>query len=252
MGTYSDKEPGYQGQQPPRFGSATPSAPVVNALLAGLERHDRDALLEQATTVELRQGETLAEAGQPMAYAYFPAGAIVSLIASVDRKTRLEVALVGNEGMLGLSLALGGEGAALRARVRGAGTALRVDAATLERALAGSAELRRTLDRYACEQIVAVAQTAVCTRFHLVEERLARWLLMIHDRSSGDHLGLTHGLLAEMLGVRRSGITTAAGVLRARGFIKYTRGDITIVDRTGLESASCACYRLVDQPRRTT
>src|SRR5690606_3118216 len=189
---------------------------------------------------------------QPLAYAYFPVGAIISLIASVDRRTRLEVSLIGYEGMLGLSLALGAEGSALRARVRGAGTALRVHAATLERALADSAELRTTLNRCACQQSVAVAQTAVCPRFLLVEDRLARWLLMIHDRAGSDHLELTHGLLAEMLGVRRSGITTAAGMLRQRGFIRYTRGDITIADRAGLESASCACYRLVDQPRRST
>ena len=245
------EDTGMQSTQPARFsGGASP--PVANQLLAALERHDRDALLERATTVELRVGETLAEQGQPLAYAYFPVGAIISLIASVDRRTRLEVSLIGYEGMLGLSLALGAEGSALRARVRGAGTALRVDAATLERALADSEELRTTLNRYACEQIVAVAQTAVCTRFHLVEERLARWLLMIHDRAGSDHLELTHGLLAEMLGVRRSGITTAAGMLRQRGFIRYTRGDITIADRAGLESASCACYRLVDQPRRST
>lgn len=245
MNTRSDDTGLDPTHQPPRFGGATPQAPLVNRILAALPRHERDALLEQSTTVELRLGETLAEAGQPLAHAYFPVGAIISLLASVDRKTRLEVALVGFEGMLGLSLALGAEGAALRARVRGAGTALRVDAATLDRALANSETLRATLHRYACEQIAAVAQTAVCTRFHLVEERLARWLLMIHDRAGSDHLELTHGLLAEMLGVRRSGITTAAGVLRQRGFIKYTRGDITVVDRAGLESASCPCYRLV-------
>ncbi len=202
-------------------------------------------MLEQSTTVELKLGEILAEPGQPATHAYFPVGAIISLLASVDKKTTLEVALVGFDGMLGLSLALGAEGAPLRARVRAAGTALRVEAATFKRLLENSPEMRADLDRYACNQLTSVAQTAVCTRFHLVEERLARWLLMIHDRAGSDHLELTHGLLAEMLGVRRSGITTAAGVLRQRGFIKYTRGDITIVNREGLEAASCACYRIV-------
>lgn len=230
---------------PPRFGGETPSATLVNQHVAALPRHDRDALLEQSTTVELKLGEVLAEPGQPAAYAYFPIGGIISLLATVDKKTTLEVALVGTDGMLGLSLVLGAEGAPLRARVRAAGTALRVEAATFERLLENSPEMRAGLERYACAQLAAVAQTAVCTRFHLVEERLARWLLMIHDRAGSDHLELTHGLLAEMLGVRRSGITTAAGVLRQRGFIKYTRGDITIVDREGLEGASCPCYRIV-------
>ena len=230
-------------KSPPRFGGAT--APLVNERIAALPRHCRDALLELSTSVELKLGVVLAAPGQRHAYAYFPVGVIISLLASVDKRMTLEVALVGFEGMLGLSLALGAETAPLRARVRAAGTALRVDASTFMRLLEQSPEMRADLDRYACTQLAAVAQTAVCTRFHLVEERLARWLLMIHDRAGSDHLELTHGLLAEMLGVRRSGITTAAGVLRQRGYIKYTRGDITVVDRTGLEAASCPCYRLV-------
>lgn len=221
------------------------SATLVNERLAALPRHDRDAMLEQSTTVELKLGEVLAEPGQPASHAYFPVGGVIALLASVDKKTTLEVALVGFEGMVGLSLALGADGAPLRARVRVAGTALRVESATFKRLLEHSPEMRADLNRYACSQLAAVAQTAVCTRFHLVEERLARWLLMIHDRAGSDHLELTHSLLAEMLGVRRSGITTAAGVLRQRGFIKYTRGDITIVDRDGLEGASCPCYRIV-------
>lgn len=230
---------------------ATPSGepgsqvPQVNQRVAALSRHGRDALLEQSTTVELRLGEVLCEAGAPAANAYFPVGAVISLLGAVSRRTTLDVALVGSDGMLGLSLALGAEQAPVRAVVRAAGTALRVEAQTLQRLLDSNPEMRDDLQRYACHQLAVAAQTAVCTRFHLVEERLARWLLMIHDRSDGDHLELTHGLLAEMLGVRRSGITTAAGVLRGKGYIRYTRGDITVVDREGLERAACACYRIV-------
>ncbi len=205
---------------PPRFGGETSSSTLVNDRLAALPRHHRDAMLEQSTTVELKLGEVLAEPGQPASYAYYPVGGVISLLASVDKKTTLEVALVGFEGMLGLSLALGADASPLRARVRAAGTALRIEAATFKRLLENSPEMRADLDRYACAQLAAVAQTAVCTRFHLVEARLARWLLMIHDRAGSDHLELTHGLLAELLGVRRSGITTANGLVRQRGLFK--------------------------------
>lgn len=218
--------------------------PLSNQRLAALSRSERDAMLERCETVELEIGDVLAESGQPVEYVYFPLGAIVSLLAAVDDQTTLEVGLVGYEGMLGVSLALGVEVSPLRAVVRCAGPALRMDKDTFERVLGNSLTMQRDLNLYVCLLLSQLAQTAVCTRFHMVEARLARWLLMIHDRAGGDHLQLTHGLLAEMLGVRRSGITTAAGVLRRNQAIRYTRGDIAIVDRKGLERASCECYRI--------
>lgn len=220
---------------------------MVNMRLSALPRNERDAMLEQCETVELSVGDVLAETGNPATHVYFPVGAIVSLLASVDDDTTLEVGLVGTDGMVGISLALGIGSSPLRAVVRGAGTALRMDAATFDRLLSNSTAMRDDLNKYVCVLLAQLAQTAVCTRFHLVEARLARWLLMIHDRAGGDHLELTHGLLAEMLGVRRSGITTAAGILRQNRVIKYTRGDITVVDRAGLERASCECYRIVEE-----
>lgn len=226
------------------------SAPMVNERLAALPRNERDAMLEKCDTVELSVGDVLSEPGRPVSHVYFPAGAIVSLLAEIDNDTTLEVGLVGTDGMLGVSLALGIDDSPLRAVVRGAGTALRMDAQSFVRTRAGSDAMRDDLNRYTCVLLAQLAQTAVCTRFHLVEARLARWLLMIHDRSPDNHLELTHGLLAEMLGVRRSGITTAAGLLRQNKVIKYTRGDITVVDREGLERASCECYRIVAETAR--
>ncbi|MCA1798083.1 MAG: Crp/Fnr family transcriptional regulator [Xanthomonadaceae bacterium] len=218
---------------------------MVNERLSALPRNERDAMIEQCETVELSIGDILAEPGRPVSHVYFPAGAIVSLLATVDDDTTLEVGIVGTDGMLGVSLALGVDAATLRAVVRASGTALRMDAQNFRRCLANSEVMRTDLNHYTCVLLTQLAQTAVCTRFHLVEARLARWLLMIHDRSPDDHLELTHGLLAEMLGVRRSGITTAAGILRQNKVIKYTRGDITIIDRAALEQASCECYRVV-------
>jgi CRP-like cAMP-binding protein len=156
------------------------------------------------------------------------------------------MALIGNEGMLGATLVLGMSTVPLRAVVQGAGSAWRMPASQLRRELAGSADLRRVLGRHVYAVMTEVSKTAACTCFHDAGARLARWLLMTHDRAHADHFHLTHQFMADMLGVQRSAITIAAGALQKKKLIRYTRGEISILDRRGLEDASCDCYRKLD------
>ena len=171
-------------------------------------------------------------------------------MANADGHTNLEVGLIGNEGMFSPSSMFGLDVSPLRALVQGSGRALRMKTADLRRAADDSAPLRDTLNRYLCVVIAELAQTAVCNRFHMIEARLARWLLMTHDRAHADALALTHGLLATMLGVRRSGISVAAAALQASKAIRYSRGEITILDRSRLEAASCECYGAANEMYR--
>jgi len=216
--------------------------PVANRLLAGLPVRARNEVLESCEPVELTFGELLCEPAETIRYAYFPADGFISLMANVDGHTRLEVGLIGNEGMFSPASMFGLDLSPLRALVQGSGGALRVKTADLQRAADDSASLRDTLNRYLCVVVAELAQNAACNRFHLIEARLARWLLMAHDRAHTDELALTHALLAGMLGVRRSGISVAAAALQARKAIRYNRGEITILDRDRLEAASCGCY----------
>ena len=167
------------------------------------------------------------------------------MVTETDDHSTLEVGLIGTESMLGLSLILGVNVSPLRALVQGAGTALRMKAIDFQRELAVNAPLDRDLRRHLYLLLAELAQASVCTRFHLVEARLARWLLMTQDCAHADHFHLKHEFLAEMLGVRRSGITIAAGSLQRKRLIRYKRGNITVIDREGLEHASCACYGVV-------
>ena len=216
--------------------------PVINRLIAGLSRKERERLLRSSETVVLSFGQILCEPRQRMRYAYFPLRGCISLVAIVGGHHPLEMGLIGSEGMLGASLGLGVGTAPLRAVVQGQGTALRVTAAELRRQLRLSAALMKTLHRYQYVLMEQLAKSAACTHFHQVDTRLARWLLMTHDRAHADHFHLTHEYLAGMLGVRRSGVTVAAGDLQRRKLLRYARGEISILNRKGLEAASCECY----------
>jgi CRP-like cAMP-binding protein len=218
-------------------------SPNVNQLLAGLPQPLQRRLRARFEPVELHLSEVLFRSGDRMRYVYFPTHGFISLIAPLDGHAGLEVGLVGDEGMVGISLMLGIDAAPLDALVQGAGGAWRMEAATLLGELRRSPPLRQLLNRYVFVTLTQLAQTAACTRFHLVEARLARWLLMTRDRAHADEFPITHEFLSHMLGVRRAGITRAAVALRKRNLIEYSRGLLTVVDDEGLEQAACSCYR---------
>jgi CRP-like cAMP-binding protein len=223
------------------------AARVVNRLIDNLPRQERSRIIARCHPVDLALGAVLCQPGEPFEHVYFPISGFISQVVKINGHQPLELSLIGNEGMLGATLALGVQAASASAVVQGAGTALRMTAAQLRRYLRDTPSLVLMLNRYLYVSIAQLSQSAGCTAFHEVEPRLARWLLMTHDRAHADHFHLTHEFLADMLGVRRSGITIAAGVLQRRKLIRYSRGEIRVLDRKGLEAASCECYgELID------
>jgi len=222
-------------------------SPTDNLLLAALPPAARLRLIESGVPVNLAVPEILSEAGERIRHAYFPIDGFISLITPAKGRGQLEIGLVGSEGMLGVPLLLGVNVSPLRGMVQGAGRAWRVDAATLQQELAANTGVRASLNRYLYVFLAQLMQTASCTRFHLIEARLARWLLMTRDRAHSNQFHLTHEFLALMLGVRRVGVTGAASALQSRGLIRYHRGDISILDVRGLERAACACYAIDKQ-----
>jgi len=216
--------------------------PVANRLIGLLPRPQQIQFLAECQTIELHSGEILTEPGQRIHHAYFPGTCFISVIAPINIAAGLEVGMIGDEGMFGIGLVLGIDISPLRAIIQGAGSAWRMNGAVFDRAIKRSPALRRVLNRYLYVAFSQMAQTAACTRFHVVEARLARWLLMTQDRAHSEQLHVTQEFLAYMLGVRRVGVTKAATTLQQKNLIRYRRGDITIVDRSGLENAACQCY----------
>ena len=216
--------------------------PIENHLIEQLPRKDRLRLLARCKPVRLALADVLCEPGAPTRHVYFPTDGFISLVTLIDGSPGLEVGMVGREGMLGAQLVLGVQTAPLHAVVQGPGTAWRIEARAFRGELARSPALRRSLNRYVYVLMAELATSAACLRFHMIGPRLARWLLMSQDRARCDSFRVTHEFLAYMLGVRRVGITTAAGALQRSGLIEYHRGDLTVLDRSGLEAAACGCY----------
>jgi CRP-like cAMP-binding protein len=213
-----------------------------NHLLQLLRRSDRNRLVGLCESVELTLEQVLSVGGKPMRHVYFPTAGFISVVTQLDGKPVLEVGMVGREGMLGAHLALGVASAPLFSIVQGSGNALRVGAIPFRRELLRSQSLQACMDRYLYVLMAQLAASAACLRFHRIGPRLARWLLMSQDRAQSDSFRVTHEFLAYMLGVRRVGITAAAGDLQRQGLIRYHRGQLQVLDRPGLEAASCSCY----------
>ncbi len=213
-----------------------------NHLIQMLPRNDRQRVLKLAEQVQLAQSEVLGDVGEPTRFVYFPIEGFISLISSIGGKPVLEVGMVGREGMCGAQVALNVSTQPLHALVQGPGAAWRVPITKFRKELARNAALQAILNRYVYVLMGQLASSAACVRFHEIGPRLARWLLMMQDRARADSFGVTHEFLGFMLGVRRVGITTAAGALQQKGLIEYHRGQVTVLNRRGLEATACSCY----------
>ena len=219
--------------------------PIENRLLAALPGEEYERLRPHLEPVSFSLGEVVYESGGRLDYIYFPGNAIVSLLYTMENGASAEMGLVGNDGVLGIALFMGGDTMPNRAVVQSAGIAIRLKAKVLQDEFARGGKFQQLLLRYTQALITQISQTAVCNRLHSVEQQLCRWLLLSHDRVSADELIMTQELIADMLGVRREGVTVAAGRLQDAGAISYVRGRIKILDRRKLEATACECYRVV-------
>jgi CRP-like cAMP-binding protein len=226
-------------------GAAAPPPPGSNLLLAALPAADYDRLRPHLEPVPLPLGWALYESGDRQAHVYFPTEGIVSLLYVMENGASAEIAVTGNEGLIGISLFMGGGSTPSRAIVQSAGQAYRLGAEILKQEFERGGHLQHLLLRYTQALITQMAQTAVCNRHHTVEQQLCRWLLLSLDRLASNELRMTQELIANMLGVRREGVTEAAGRLQAAGLIRYQRGQIAVLDRPGLERRVCECYAVV-------
>jgi CRP-like cAMP-binding protein len=223
----------------------SPARALVNRLLSNLPEEEQGQLARLGELIRVDMGDVLYEPGQTVRYIYFPIDCLLSLMAVAEGRMTLEVGSVGREGMIGASVVLGHEMAQVRAVVQRAGRALRLDANDFRLAYARMEPLQRLLARYTDTLLAQAIQIAVCSRFHVLEARLARSLLITRDRLQSDKFHLTHEFLAHALGVRRVGVTKAASALQNQKLISYSRGNIEILDAAGLEAVSCRCYELV-------
>jgi CRP-like cAMP-binding protein len=219
--------------------------PKANHLLAALPDAEWSRWLPQLEWVKMPLGEVLYESGTQQTHIYFPTTAIVSLLYVMESGASAEIAVVGNEGAVGISLFMGGESTPSRAVVQSAGHGVRLKAVVIKNEFRQSMPVMHVLLRYTQALITQMAQTAVCNRHHSLDQQLCRWLLLSMDRLHGNELVMTQELIANMLGVRREGVTEGAMKLQKAGLIRYARGHITVLDRKGLEARTCECYAVV-------
>jgi CRP-like cAMP-binding protein len=241
---YGDGQSAYH-QTVPRILRPAAASPKANRLLAALPDADYQELLSTLERVPMLLGDAVYESGGPQGYVYFPTSSIVSLLYVLADGATAEIAVTGNEGMVGISLFMGGETTPSRAVVQSAGSGYRVRGSALKKEFERGGALQHLLLRYTQALITQMTQTAVCNRHHSVDQQLCRWLLLSLDRLPDNKLVMTQELIANMLGVRREGVTEAAGNLQAARLIKYARGRITVDDRPGLEARVCECYSVV-------
>lgn len=221
--------------------------PATNRLLAALPKKEYQRLLPDLEAVTLTFGDVLFEPGERLRHVYFPHNSIISLLSAVADREHLEVGIVGNDGMAGLPVFMGLNKSHNRGLVQGAGDAMRMRAVLLRKEAGNGGSLHNLLLRYTHSLLTQVSQSAACNRFHQVNARLARWLLMMHDRVEGDEFRLTQEFLSHMLGVRREQVSLVASALQKKKFITYSRGHIRILNRAGLEAISCKCYATIKE-----
>src|ERR1700730_9940826 len=222
-----------------------PYSPLQNHLLGGLGEAVRDRIFADLQLVPMPLGRVLYESGDPLQHVYFPVDAIVSLLYVMENGSSAEISVVGNEGLIGIALFMGGETTPSRAIVQSAGFAYRLPAQQIKDEFHRNGEAQLLLLRYTQALITQMAQTAVCNRHHSVDQQLCRWLLLSLDRLASNQLVMTQELIANMLGVRREGVTEAAGKLQKLGVMRYSRGRITVLNRPELERLCCECYSVV-------
>lgn len=230
---------------PTHIASANNQKPDINHLLNVLPEQERARIFPQLKLVKLGLGESLYESGYMLNHVYFPTTAIVSLLSVMENGSSAEIAVIGNDGIIGIALFMGGETMLNRAVVQSGGFAYQLEARFLKQEFNRVGPLQHLLLRYVMALLSQMSQTAVCNRHHSVDQQLCRWLLLSLDRLPSNVLSMTQELIANMLGVRREGVTEAAGKLQSVGLIQYNRGHITILDREGLEERVCECYEVV-------
>jgi CRP-like cAMP-binding protein len=226
--------------------AANPHNALKNHLLAALPKDEFARVQSNLETISFKLGEVLYESGDKMDYVYFPTTAIVSMLYVMENGATAEIGVIGNDGLVGGALFLGGDTTTSRAIVQSEGEAFRMKAKDLKAEFALGGVFQKMLLRFTQALMTQISQTAVCNRLHSLEEQLCRWLLLSHDRLDSDKLVMTHDLISNMLGVRREGVTLSAQNLAKRNLIKNVRGTITVIDRVGLEEAVCECYKVVN------